>query len=49
MGCSVGETVGRCVGTDDEILDNDELELGIIVELKLGTIEELELGMNNKV
>ena len=49
MGCSVGETVGRCVGADDEILDNDELELGIIVELKLGTIEDLEVGMDDKV
>ena len=47
MGCFVGDTVGRSVGTDDRILDTDELELGIIVELKLGTIEDLELEMDD--
>ena len=46
MGCFVGDTVGRSVGTDDMILDTDELELRIIVKLKLGTIEDLELGMD---
>ena len=30
MGCSVCNTFGRCLGTDDGILDTDELELGII-------------------
>ena len=30
MGCSVCDIFGRWVGTDDGILDTDELELGII-------------------
>ena len=49
VGCSICDTVGGCVGTDDGVLTTDGLELGIMVEVKLGTIEDLELGLNDGV